>query len=81
MPNFAERIENQADTHKATQLIAEVWANQNANGIVGDDTTDAPNVNYLNLVSAPPANIWVRPDLSEYEGVVVSYIGSRPNDR
>lgn len=81
MANYAERIESPGDIHKETGLSADVWAAQNADGIIGDDTTNEPNVNYLNRQVAPPANTWVRGDLTEYLGVVVSYIGSRPNDR
>ena len=79
---FAERIHDKRDVHIASGLTAEQWANGNANGIIGDDTTDAPNVNYLNLSSAPPPNQWQDAStMQPYTGEVVGYVGSKPDDR
>lgn len=80
--NYAERINSENDLHVATSMTAKDWAAQNANGIIGDDTTDAPNVNYLNPGVIPPGEDWIDSVTSnQYKGEVVEYIGGRPNDR
>lgn len=82
MANYAERINNEDDIHIQSQMTAKDWAAQNANGIIGDDTTGAPNINYTGLMQMPAANQWQDSVASSiYIGDVVEYIGSRPNDR
>lgn len=82
MANFAQRVNSTTDIHVQSGLTAQQWADQNANGIVGDITTNAPNVCYIGLSQPPAVEQWEDSTTNEiYNGTVVEYIGSRPNDR